>query len=80
MKVEFSNRWGDRHFIADVTNLREANVAINTFLQDHGYISPYWRYCMEGNEVMIDIGSHTEFFYISVPIDFDLTAALCDCN
>ena len=37
MRVEFSNRLGDRRFIADVTNLREANVAIHTFLQDYGY-------------------------------------------
>lgn len=80
MKVEFSNRWGERRFIADVTNLREANVAIHAYLQDYGYTAPYWRYCMEGAEVMVDVGSHTEFFYISVPADFDLTAALHDCN
>lgn len=80
MKVEFSNRWGERRLIADVATFQGANRVIHAFLQDHGYTSPYWRYCLEGGELMIDVGSHTEFFYVAVPADFDLTAALHDCN
>lgn len=80
MKVEFSNRWGERRLIADVATFQGVNRAIHAFLQDHGYTSPYWRYCLEGGELMIDVGSHTEFFYVTVPADFDLTAALHDCN
>ena len=80
MKVEFSNRWGERRLIADVATFQGANRVIHAFLQDHNYTSPYWRYCLEGGELMIDVGSHTEFFYVTVPADFDLTAALHDCN
>lgn len=46
--------------------MQDANKIIYNFLKDANYKSFYWNitYIPERNSLRIDVGSHTEFFYI----------------
>lgn len=62
--VEFMNDFGELREIGSAPTKAEANQIIQNFLNDHNYKAPYWRIiCFPGGE-KIDVGSHTEFFYI----------------
>lgn len=72
MTVIFENSRGWRRQIAEVGNWTDALRAIHEFLTDHHYTAPYWRYSQNGAEIMVDVGSHSEFFYVIVPENFCL--------
>ncbi len=76
MKVIFNKNDRELREIADVSSFDEAVAAVAHFLKEHQYAAPYWRYWMEEQWVMIDVGSHTELFQIGVGADFDLNKAL----
>lgn len=76
MKVIFNKNDRELREIADVSSFDEAVAAVSHFLKEHQYAAPYWRYWMDEEWVMIDVGSHTELFQIEVSADFDLNKAL----
>ena len=58
----FINRFGHRELGNHLTE-KEANKAINKFLDDHNYKSYYTRMWKdEQGNTWYDVGSHTEFF------------------
>lgn len=65
-KVEFSNCFGDRREIGGAAQRDEAFKIINNFLNDHNYKSYYFRsWNTKDNEEKIDVGSWSEWFYIT---------------
>lgn len=63
--IEFENTYGERRKIGSTANRLKANRIIQKFLNSHEYKAPYWRIIsLEDNIEQIDVGSHTEFFYI----------------
>lgn len=65
MRLLFQNSHGEERVIAEPTNKREVIEEINKFLDEHNYKSYYMNVCEEEkNKLWIDVGSHTEFFYI----------------
>lgn len=63
--VEFENTYGERREIGSAAIKPKANKIIQKFLNSHKYKAPYWRIIsLEDNIEQIDVGSHTEFFYI----------------
>ena len=75
MKVIFNKNDNELREIADVSSFGEAVAAVSHFLKERQYKAPYWRYWMDKEWVMIDVGSHTELFQIEVGSDFDLGKA-----
>ena len=65
MKVYFENSWGKKREIGQANNEKEAFKIIKDFLSAHNFTSYYTRYWEENGYLKIDVGSHTEFFYIS---------------
>lgn len=66
MRVTFEDSYCNEKELGVVDTIEEANKLINDFLHDHNYRSYYWRIMRDEIEhrTMIDVGSHTEFFYI----------------
>lgn len=50
--------------IAEVETKGQAITTINKFLEEHNYKSYYKRKWNENGRTKIDVGSHTEFFYL----------------
>lgn len=65
MKVYFENSWGKKREIGQASNREKAFEIIKNFLFEHNFISYYTRYWEEDDYLKVDVGSHTEFFYIS---------------
>lgn len=65
MKVYFENSQGKKREIGQVDNEEKAFGVIKDFLSAHNFISYYTRYWEENSYLKVDVGSHTEFFYIS---------------
>lgn len=65
MKVYFENSWGEIRGIGEVDSKEKAFEIIKDFLFEHNFISYYTRCWKENDYLKIDVGSHTEFFYIS---------------
>ena len=65
MKVYFENSQGKKREIGQVDNEEKAFWVIKDFLSVHNFISYYTRYWEENGYLKVDVGSHTEFFYIS---------------
>ena len=76
MKVIFNKNDNELREIADVSSFSEAVAAVSHFLKERQYATPYWRYWMDKEWVMIDVGCHTQWFQIEVGADFDLNKAL----
>jgi hypothetical protein len=73
MTLIFQNSMGRERIIAECETLTEVNKAIYQFLEDHHFKSYYTRVMPDGsnpNRVMLDVGSHVEFFFIE-GITFD---------
>ena len=77
MKLEFENSQGQRRVIGNPETPQEMWQIINKFLADHNFKSYYSRMNLYPDEYEIDVGSHTEFFYISEMTD-EFKAALTD--
>ena len=65
LNVMFENSKGQKRIIGTVENEESAFNVINDFLNDHNY-KPYYRRIWEKDDktTVVDVGSHTEFFYI----------------
>ena len=75
MKVIFNKNDSELREIADVSSFCEAVAAVSRFLKERQYAAHYWRYWMDKEWVMIDVGCHTQWFQIEVGADFDLGKA-----
>lgn len=64
MTVYFKNSQGVSRVIGTVSTVEEANAVIKQFLDDRSYISYYWRWWQKDGMTHIDVGSHTERFWI----------------
>lgn len=64
MKLFFQNNKGEERLIAEPSNREEVNKEINKFLDNHSFKSYYTRVWEENGRLKLDVGSHTEFFYL----------------
>ena len=69
MVLYFENGYGEMRELATVNTMKEANLHIKDFLDAHNYKSYYSRVWVKNGYVVIDVGSHTEFFKISCGTD-----------
>lgn len=65
MKVYFENSQGKKKEIGQVDSEEKAFEIIKNFLSAHNFTYYYIRYWGEDGYLKVDVGSHTEFFYIS---------------
>lgn len=65
MKVYFENSQRKKREIGQVDSKEKAFEIIGNFLFEHNFTSYYTRYWEENGYLKVDVGSHTEFFYIS---------------
>ena len=63
--VYFENSKGERRIIGEAFDLKAVFDLISTFLVEHNYESYYTRLSPSVSEWEIDVGSHSEFFYVS---------------
>lgn len=64
-QVTFEDRYLDKHIIDKVETRRQAEAIIIQFCTQHNYDIPYLRYWEVAQKILqIDVGSHSEFFYI----------------
>lgn len=63
--VEFKNRLDEFRVIARVNNFDEFWKVMSNFIEERHFKSYYQRYWVENGKLKVDVGSHTEFFYIS---------------
>lgn len=64
MKLYFENSYGEERLIAECETIQEAHEEISNFLDEHNFKCYYTRSWNSGGRIKIDVGSHTEFFYI----------------
>ena len=63
--VLFENSKGQKRIIGTAETKDTAFKVIDEFLDDHKYKSYYKRYWnTDDKTTVVDVGSHTEFFYI----------------
>lgn len=60
----FERSNGERILLATNVDQNAAFAIMHQFLDDHNYKSYYTRTWQEGNELWMDVGSHTEFFIL----------------
>ena len=68
MTVYFKNAQGISRVIATVDTVSAANTAIKQFIDVRDYISYYWRWWEKDGRTYIDVGSHTELFWIDAEV------------
>ena len=65
LNVIFENSKGQSRTIGTAENEESAFKVINDFLDDHNYKSYYQRtWKKDDKTTVVDVGSHTELFYI----------------
>ena len=65
LNVMFENSKSQKRIIGTAETNDEAFKVINDFLTDHNYKSYYTRtWKKDDKTTVVDVGSHTEFFYI----------------
>ena len=65
MTLSFKNSRNVERVIAEnLSGRKEVYKAINDFLAEHHFKSYYSREIYKPTEVMFDVGSHSEFFYL----------------
>ena len=64
MKLYFKNCQGEERFVAECDTVSAVHKEIKKFLDERQYVSHYSR--SRGNEenIMIDVGSYSEFFVV----------------
>ena len=63
--VEFGTRPERSRMIGDAETIKECHQIIMKFLDEHDYKSYYQRMWVEDGRVAVDVGSWSEFFWIS---------------
>jgi len=66
--VYFENSKGERRIIGEAFDLKAVLDLISTFLVEHNYESYYTKLSASASEWQIDVGSHSEFFYVSLDV------------
>lgn len=64
MKVEFHSD-GKNTLISEVNTWQQAVKCMNNYLKEINFKSYYMRFWIENNILVIDYGSHSNFFHIS---------------
>ena len=64
INVIFEDRYENEKVIGIAASQREATFLIMDFLKEHNYQSHYQRLWEDGNDIKIDVGSHSEFFIL----------------
>lgn len=64
MKLYFQNSRGKERLIAEPQNREEVHNEINKFLDNHNFKSYYTRVWEADGRLILDVGSHTEFFIL----------------
>ncbi|SEF38609.1 hypothetical protein [Lachnospira multipara] len=72
MRVEFSNGNGKRVFISEVNNVDDAISDMSDYMENHRFNAMHMKARQLDNEWKIDVGSWTEFFYVSDYKDKDV--------
>lgn len=65
MKLYFENSYGEKRVIAEPKTEEEAMKEINKFCEDRNFKIYYIRCWNTKDGLKYDVGSHTEFFYLS---------------
>ena len=63
--VEFGTTSKINRVIGEADTVKECHQIIMKFLDDHNYKSHYQRMWVEDGKVTVDVGSWSEFFWIS---------------
>ena len=63
--VEFGTRLEKSRIIGGAETIKECHQIIMKFLDEHDYKSYYQRMWVEDGKVAVDVGSWSEFFWIS---------------
>ena len=63
--VEFGTTSKTNRVIGEAGTIKECHQIIMKFLDDHNYKSHYQRMWVEDGKVTVDVGSWSEFFWIS---------------
>ena len=69
MILYFEDCYGEMRELAQVNTMKEANECIKDFLDAHNYTSYYSRMWVKDGDIIIDVGSHTEFFHVACGSD-----------
>jgi hypothetical protein len=64
LKLYFKNSQGKERLIVECETLEEIHEAISDFLDEHNFKCYYTRSWEQDGRIKIDVGSHTEFFFI----------------
>ena len=64
MKLYFKDVQGKERLIAECETVSDLHKEINKFLYKCEYVSHYMRSWGDENEIVVDVGSHSEFFVI----------------
>jgi hypothetical protein len=75
--VEFNNGHSVR-VIGETKDYKECSEIISKFLEDRNYKSRYWRHWVteDKKKIQVDVGSWSQFFYISRSDNEDMTMML----
>ena len=72
MKLYFENMYGEKRLLKESGNAQELKMVVRQFLDDHKFKSYYWRYNWDNKQIVLDVGSHSEFFYFTDFNDVEL--------
>ncbi len=64
MTLFFENMFGEKREISRPDTMEDGRKEMMSFLDKHDFISPYWRANESNGDLWIDVGSHSEFFWI----------------
>ena len=68
MYLYFENSQGKRRLLSQLKTEKDCFKEISKFLKEHNFVSYYMKTWKPYEYVtQVDVGSHTEFFYISIP-------------
>ena len=65
MILEFESQYKEKRVISKPPDIKSMWEDIDKFLKEHNFRSYYSRINFLGDKLQIDVGSHTEFFYVS---------------
>lgn len=72
MKLYFENSYGQKKLLKESSDALDLKKTIQNFLIEHNFKSHYWRYNWNDKEIVLDVGSHSEFFYFTDFNDIEL--------
>lgn len=64
MKLYFRNSRNQERLLSEPPTIEDMWNDINLFMNEHKFKSYYQQICDNGERLIIDVGSHTEFFEV----------------